>query len=102
MRIRREVGDFLLQDKETVHLSMAPYPMARIKGSSRMSARRNSFLSDAGRDALIEPCRLRHRQDDAVNTVLAAAGFRRLIHRLRLLSWPIMAALFPGRLINPA
>jgi IS5 family transposase len=43
-------------------------------------------------------------QGDANNAVLAAAGynFRRLIRWLRLLLWLILAALFPGRLINPA
>lgn len=43
-------------------------------------------------------------QGDAANAVLAAAGynFRRLIRWLGLLLWLILAALFPGRLINPA
>ncbi len=44
------------------------------------------------------------RRGDANNAVLAAVGynFRRLIRWLRLLSWQILAALFPGLLINPA
>lgn len=43
-------------------------------------------------------------QGDAANAVFAAAGynFRRLIRWLGLLLWLILAALFPGRLINPA
>jgi transposase, IS5 family len=45
-----------------------------------------------------------HRQGDATNAVLAAAGynFRRLICWLRLLLWPILATLFARPLINRA
>jgi len=45
-----------------------------------------------------------HRQGDAINAVLAAVGynFRRLISWLRLLSWQILATLFPQPRINPA
>jgi IS5 family transposase len=44
------------------------------------------------------------KHGDANNAVLAAAGynFRRLIRWLRLLLQQILAALFPGLLINPA
>ena len=47
---------------------------------------------------------LAHRSGDAVNAVLAAAGynFRRLIRWLRLLLRLFLNALFPGLRLNPA
>jgi len=47
---------------------------------------------------------LAHRAGDAINAVLAAAGynFRLLLRWLRLLLLQIFAALFWERLINPA